>query len=360
MRRLPNSVLILVPVAALGLVFYLVQTAGDLPSTERPGRDCLAPAVIRALLSAGVEGEAVSSSPGQGPCPILRVSLRLETYLKIGSLLEKTLDRDNVFILAKEKAEGAEPRFVWRLRGPDQGVSEVFFDVIVPSSPPPPSPRAAIIVDDMGYSPEAVDALCRLGVPITASILPFTPASGEVVAKAEACGLETMLHLPLESLGAQQGWRTSVDGTILTKMSPEDIRLAVEAYLDAFPRSQGVNNHAGSLFTEDAALLNPIFDVLKERNLFFIDSRTSEKSVAYEEAVRRGVPAAARQVFLDADSDSDGVRRRLVELFAHAKAHGRAVGIAHPRKETLEALARHIGLAGEMGVRLVFASAVAE
>jgi polysaccharide deacetylase 2 family uncharacterized protein YibQ len=360
MRRLPNSVLILVPIAALGLVFYLVQTAGDLPSSERQGRDCLTPAVIRALLSVGVEGGAVSSSPGQGPCPDLRVALRREAYLETGPLLERALDRENVFLLAKEKEEGDKPRFVWRLRGPGQVESKVLFDVIVPATPPPPVPRAAIIIDDLGYSPEAVDALCRFGVPVTASVLPFTPAGGEALAKAEACGLEVMLHLPLESLGAQQGWKSSVDGTILTKMSPEDIRLAVASYLDAFPTCRGVNNHAGSAFTEDAALLEPVFDVLKERNLFFIDSRTSEKSVAYEEAVRRGVKAAARQVFLDAEADSDGVRRRLLELFAHAKTHGRAVGIAHPKRETLEALARHLRLAEEMGVRLVFASAVVE
>jgi polysaccharide deacetylase 2 family uncharacterized protein YibQ len=281
MRRVSAPVLIIVPIAALVIVFLIVQRSRDVPAEKTTARGPSAPEVAPKLEAVGVEGGAHA-------------------------------------------------------------------------------PRAAVIIDDMGYSFEAIDALCRLGFPVTVSILPFTPLGKETAARAAACGLETMLHLPFESLAAKDGGPSSLEGTILTRMNAEAIRRTVEENLRELPGVRGINNHTGSKFTEEAAVLQPILDVLEARGLYFIDSRTSKNSVAYEEAVRRGVRTARRQVFIDADSDPDGVRRRLVELFTFAKEHGKAVGIAHPREKILEALALHLGLAEEMGVRLVFASAIVD
>jgi len=356
MRRLPGSLLILVPAASLLAVFFLVQGAGE----PRPG-NCPTPDVVRTLLSIGLDGRAIAAVAGPAECPDLRVALASGQYKDLKPLLEKALAEAGISVLDAVDIRGSEPHLRWRLRGPEGTRMDIAFILPAPPpAPPPPGPMAAILVDDMGYSLEAMDALCRLERPVTVSILPFTPFSRDTAARAAACGLETMLHLPLESLGAKEGWRSSVDGTIVSEMSPEDVRLTVASYLDLFPGCRGVNNHTGSHFTEEATLLRPVLDVLKERGLYFIDSRTSRNSVAHEEAVRQGVKTAARHVFLDAENDDAGVRRRLVELFDSAKSRGKAVGIAHPRKTTLEALRLHLGLADEMGVRLVFASAVAD
>jgi polysaccharide deacetylase 2 family uncharacterized protein YibQ len=359
MRRVRSPVLILVPFAVLLAVFVLVKVAGRRPVGEVPGRDCLAPDIVRTLLSVGIDGKAIAPLADAGDCPDLRIILPAEAYGKIGPLVEKALIEANIVVLAREKeAARTGSRFRWRLQGPARARADIVFDIAGPPPPEPSPALAAIIIDDLGYNLEAVEALCRLGRPVTASILPFTPYGEEAARRASACGLETMLHLPLESLESGDGSAPEADGTILARMSAEDIRLAVTEYLKACPGCRGVNNHAGSKFTEEKTLLRPVFDVLKARNLYFIDSRTSPRSVAYEEAVRRGIRAATRRVFIDADSDPDGVRRRLTELFSYAKAHGKAVGIAHPRRATLEALARHLGLADEIGVKLVFASAV--
>jgi|GEM_PF-3257711 len=359
MRRLPTIVLILAPIAALLVVFFLIE--GDTPPPAGPpSEDCQTSAVVRALMGIGVEAKSITSVAGQGECPDVKVALSGPVFDKLSPLIENALSQENLILQAGEKTAGNASEVRWRLQGPGRTETDILF--VLPAPPPPKlsGPRAAIIIDDMGYSLEAMDALCRLGRPITASILPFTPRSQDVAARAAACGLETMLHLPLESLGIRQGRRLSVDGTILMGMTPDDIRLAVTEYLDALPGCRGINNHAGSDFTEEASLLQPILGVVKARGLYFIDSRTSRKSVAYEEAVRLGVRAASRQVFLDAEADAAGVRQRLIELFSYAKAHGQAVGIGHPKKETLAGLARHLGLADKMGVRLVFASAVVD
>jgi len=217
--------------------------------------------------------------------------------------------------------------------------------------------RAAIIMDDLGNSLEPLRELCALGRRITASVLPFAAETRPSVEAAKACGLEVMLHLPLESLTPPP--RTPA-GTISSGMSRDEVRGRVLACLEQTPGCRGVNNHAGSKATEDAALMPAILEVLRDKGLYFVDSRTTSATVAYETARGLGVPAAERNVFLDGVLDDEAIKGRIEELFRVARDTGRAVGICHPKAETLAALRKHLGLAEAYGVTLVFASEIVE
>jgi uncharacterized protein len=216
--------------------------------------------------------------------------------------------------------------------------------------------KAAVIMDDLGNNLDAVRALIALGKPVTAAILPFAAVTSETTRAAREAGLEIILHMPLESIGA----REPNAGRISGGMSREEVRSRVEACLAQVPGCRGANNHEGSKVTEDPVLMSMILDVLKERGLYFIDSRTTRDSVAYETARRIGVRAATRRVFLDEEADDGTIRARLEELFTAAKEHGTAIGICHPKRETLAALAKYLGLAERAGVALVFASEIVE
>ena len=228
---------------------------------------------------------------------------------------------------------------------------------------PPPAKEvraslAAIIIDDLGYNLEPVQIICAFKRPVTVSILPFAPATLETARLAGEGGLEIMLHLPLEAL--HQKMEKASQGTIYTSMTAEEIRKNVLASLAEVPGCRGVNNHTGSMVTEDDRMMPVILGVLKEKNLFFIDSRTSPNSIAFETARSMGVPSAARRTFLDDSLEEASIKRQLEELFRVARANGRAVGIGHARKETLQALGKYLSLADAYGVKLVFASAVVE
>jgi polysaccharide deacetylase 2 family uncharacterized protein YibQ len=225
-----------------------------------------------------------------------------------------------------------------------------------PTKPAVSAKKVAVIMDDLGYNLEVVRAVCAFKQPVTVSILPFTPAAQETAREARACGLEIMLHLPLESL--HQKISTASAGTIYTSMTGEEIRRNVEACLDQIPGCQGMNNHAGSMVTEDDRIMPVILEVLKERGLYFIDSRTTKNTIAFDMARRMGVPAASRQVFLDGDLTEAAIKAKIEELFQTARDKGQAVGICHPKKETLAALAKYLGSAGAYGVKLVFASEI--
>jgi hypothetical protein len=94
----------------------------------------------------------------------------------------------------------------------------------------------------------------------------------------------------------------------------------------------------GSRLTRESAHLNQVFSVLKERGLFFIDSRTAPDSLGHQSARLLKVPFAQRDVFLDHHQDPDFVRRQVRELLRRAEKNGQAVGIGHPHQVTLEVL----------------------
>jgi polysaccharide deacetylase 2 family uncharacterized protein YibQ len=212
--------------------------------------------------------------------------------------------------------------------------------------------QVALIVDDMGNSREALDVIIGLKAPVTVSVLPYSSYAAETALSARKSGLEVLLHLPLESLNNHDS-AYSTDGLILASMSPEQIVAAFEVSLACVPYADGVNNHMGSKFTADAALMRALLAPIKDRGLLFIDSRTTADTVAYGEARKMGIPAAERDLFLDADVDRGRIPGRLVELFKLAKSRGRAIGICHPYPETLEALRTGFRQFADFGLEVV-------
>ena len=194
-----------------------------------------------------------------------------------------------------------------------------------------------MIMDDMGNSLETLDELIALGRPMTISVLPYSAHAAETARIAHERGLEVLLHLPLESVNNHEAM-ANTEGLIMAMMTEPAIVAAFEASYDRVPFAVGTNNHMGSRFTAERDLMRVLLKPIKERGLFFVDSRTTAKTVALEEARRMGIPATQRDVFLDADEDRGRIQGRLIELLQKARKKGRAVGICHPFPETLAVL----------------------
>jgi polysaccharide deacetylase 2 family uncharacterized protein YibQ len=210
------------------------------------------------------------------------------------------------------------------------------------SSPPPeippgvPQVKVAIIVDDMGGDRAALTELLALKYPVTLAVIPFLEYSVETAETAHKKGREVMLHLPMEPLDYPH--YNPGRGALFTFMTPEEFTGTLAEDLAAVPYVSGVNNHMGSSLTQDPEKMEIVLAAIKERRLFFVDSRTTAKSVAYDLAVKLGVPACERNVFLDNEADVAKIKNRIDELIGKAKANGKALAICHPRPETLRAL----------------------
>lgn len=227
----------------------------------------------------------------------------------------------------------------------------------VPPVPPPPlsgapgHPQVAIVIDDLGWDFEAARSLLALGVPLSFAILPETPHRVLIAQEARQQRHDVLLHLPMESHGASHidlgpyGLRSVMTATELASR--------VEAALEAVPAVIGVNNHMGSRLTEDRPAMHAVMQLLKRHNLFFLDSRTSKDSLAYQVAQELGVRAAQRQVFLDNDADPTKITQQLQRLITVAQQQGRAIGIGHPYPATLKVLQEHVPLLRQAGVQFV-------
>ena len=218
---------------------------------------------------------------------------------------------------------------------------------------PPGKGRLAILLDDLGSDRAAADAIFALHVPLTISVLPYHAHSNEIAQEARQHGCEVMLHLPMESVANQSPEQQE----LRSGLSQAQVKAAVEKMLDDVPEADGVNNHQGSQATADAALMQTLMRVLKDEGVFYVDSRTTASTVAYETARREGVRAGFRNVpFLDDDQDKAAIKRQLRTALQGAKQKGEAIAIGHPHAATLEVLREMLPEAKNDGVQLVFVS----
>jgi polysaccharide deacetylase 2 family uncharacterized protein YibQ len=94
----------------------------------------------------------------------------------------------------------------------------------------------------------------------------------------------------------------------------------------------------GSRFTELEDKMLPVRTVLKKRGLYFIDSRTTPRSVGFETARKLGVKTATRNVFLDNEQDVTAIRKQLSAAAKIAQIKGAVIAICHPHPATIQAL----------------------
>jgi polysaccharide deacetylase 2 family uncharacterized protein YibQ len=217
--------------------------------------------------------------------------------------------------------------------------------------PPEKLPKVAIVIDDFGYTKNGIAReILDLDLPLSIAILPTLRHSRAVLALAREKRRCVMLHLPLEGTEPE---RVDVE-PITARMSDAEIASMVLGYVESLPGIDGVNNHQGSLATTDARVMKAVMATLATRGLFFLDSLTSPKSLAYNAAVEAGLRAARNSFFLDdATERCDDVEARLHELVALAHERGSAVGIGHPHPWTFEALRDNLDYLETAGVELV-------
>jgi polysaccharide deacetylase 2 family uncharacterized protein YibQ len=210
----------------------------------------------------------------------------------------------------------------------------------------------AIVIDDLGQDLKKAKEVLTLPGKVTLAVLPGLAQSKNIAELAGQAGREVLLHLPMEPLKDHEKTRTP--GTLSAGMTPMAFLNTVSEDVESVPGAVGVNNHEGSALTENKEAMKFLMAELKSRNLFFLDSLTNSKSVAYATAIEFGMKAARRDVFLDNDTDHpDSIRKQLDELVEIARNHGKAIGIGHPHPVTLSELRKWLDENDNQGIELV-------
>jgi uncharacterized protein len=196
-------------------------------------------------------------------------------------------------------------------------------------------PKVAIIIDDLGFNEELGMELLNFPIDLTYSFLPYAPHTKKLARLAHRRGKTVFLHLPLEPKDKS---KDPGPGAIYLADSPEVQKKKLSHFLEQVPYAVGVNNHMGSALTEDRISMGSIFETLREAAFIFVDSYTTSNSIGLQLSREMGMKSFGRDIFIDHQEDEQSIRYRLDQLFEVSKRKGLAVGIAHPRRMTLNAL----------------------
>lgn len=318
----------------------------------------------RSLTQKGIPLESVSRHTDSEGHYHLMVDLPPRDFTQLASALEESFRQAGSSVSKSEEVRGTKSYTLWEVHGAEGQRLFILFvsqrpDIrtAVEEKPQTPKNKVAIIVDDTGYSLEAVQEICALPHPMTIAVLPYSPLARDVAWLARRNNVEVMLHLPLESVNNTEN-NSRIPGLILSTMMEGEILEALEESLLEVPHAAGVNNHMGSKATTDRRLMGIILQELKEKGLYFVDSLTSGQSIAFELAQEKGLKSAYRHVFLDTVNDEAHIKGQLIELLTTAREKGMAVGICHPLETTLKVLRENLNLLVEYDCEAVHASQI--
>lgn len=207
----------------------------------------------------------------------------------------------------------------------------------------------AIIIDDIGNNRRAGERAIDIQAHLTFAVIPETQHAIRLASYAHKAGKEVMVHLPMENTMNQP----LGDLALTTGLSERDVGMVFDRAVRLVPFATGINNHMGSALTQEPQAMAWLMRSVKRHKLFFVDSRTTHKSVASEMAVQENIRTASRDVFLDNDRSLYGIDKEFRRLLALAKQRKTAIAIGHPYPSTLQYLEHALPMLKDEGIRLI-------
>ena len=194
-------------------------------------------------------------------------------------------------------------------------------------------PKIAIVIDDVTTQAQK-DTILSMGYKITMAFLPPTnthPTSAKIALNLPFY----MIHFPMQASPKFKG--QEINSLNITD-SYETIEKRVKQLREWYPNAIYTNNHTGSVFTENEEAMDKLFRALKKYNFIFVDSRTSNKSVAKKYAQKYNMPYIVRNTFIDNEENYEYIQNQLKQAIEIAKKQGYSIAIGHPHAVTLKVL----------------------
>ncbi|MFC5467285.1 divergent polysaccharide deacetylase family protein [Cohnella suwonensis] len=191
----------------------------------------------------------------------------------------------------------------------------------------PANRQIAVVIDDFGNGMKGTPQMLELPIKLTVAVMPYLPTTKADAEAAFRKGHDVIVHMPMEPVRGLKRWLGP--GAITTDLNDDEIRRRVEAAIADVPHAIGMNNHMGSKATADARVMRVVLQVCKEKGLFFLDSRTSYKTVVPKIASELGVTTLRNDVFLDDVYTQNHVLHQISVLKKFIADHDRCVVIGH-------------------------------
>ena len=258
-------------------------------------------------------------------------------------------DRKENFLTRLTKRTTPMPKLVIQEER-DQGANDAWrkyaaHSVMVPEG----NVTVILVIDDLGIVKNNTKQMINMDAPLTLSFLPYASEISSQVNEAYEKGHDILVHIPMEPKGnADPG-----PHALLSSTSSRVQMDSIYYNLGQFTNYIGINNHMGSQFTEDEVAINRLLNVIKDKGLLVLDSKTTSHSKLEELAVKKDIPATNRDVFLDNEQDLDYILGQLKTLERVAKKKGSALAIGHPYSQTIAALKLWIPTLAAKGITII-------
>lgn len=203
-----------------------------------------------------------------------------------------------------------------------------------------------LILDDAGSTSgddKRTQQLVDAGFPANIAVLPHTKNSDRILQLGEEGEVDILSHVPMEPI-KEEDKKHMGKGGIYNNTSPREVSQILEENISSLETHVfGLNNHMGSLVTQNTALMKAVADYALEKDLTVIDSNTIPSSVMYDIMKNKGVRTGKRTAqFLDNTHSFFYTMEQLKKMGQKAR-QGSLIAIGHiSNQSTVDALIKFI------------------
>ncbi|WP_409252736.1 divergent polysaccharide deacetylase family protein [Bacillus sp. SCS-153A] len=185
----------------------------------------------------------------------------------------------------------------------------------------------SIVIDDFGNNMQGTKEMLELPISLTAAVMPLMETTKKDAELAHRLGHEVIVHMPMEPVRGKRSWLGP--GAITIDLSDEEIRKRVEEAIESVPHAVGMNHHMGSKATANERVMRVVLTVCKEKGLYYLDSRTTPKSVIPELAEELGVPLLKNELFFDDVYTTQHIVKQAGAVAKRLKKDEEVIAIGH-------------------------------
>lgn len=193
----------------------------------------------------------------------------------------------------------------------------------------PPALKNAVlcvVFDDGGQNVAQLKKCLALPFPVTVAVLPRLAHSKECAALVRQSGNEVILHQPMQAINLNVN---PGEGAILPQMSGAEIAATLSQNIAEIGPIAGINNHEGSLITEDEVKVGFVLETVHQKKIYFLDSRTSSATKIPSVSMEMGFPYFQRDIFLDNEKTRENILQELRRGVEIANRQGFVIMIGH-------------------------------
>lgn len=183
-----------------------------------------------------------------------------------------------------------------------------------------------VVFDDGGQNISQLKKCVALPFPVTVAVLPRLAHSAESARIVRQSKNEVILHQPMQAMNLNVNPGA---GAIKPDMTENEVFATLSQNIAEISPIAGMNNHEGSLITENEVLVSFILQAASEKGIYFLDSRTSSATKVPSVAMEMGMGWYQRDIFLDNQKTRENYLAELKKGLDIANKKGHVIMIGH-------------------------------